>query len=482
MSDKPNIVLIISDHLRADALGCDRGDPTVHTPNLDYLASAGTRFCHAYTAVPSCIPARAVIMTGMDQWHTGILGMGRGQGHMPNDYPYLLADQLRQGGYQTHLTGKGHFHPMRAPMGFESTELDEGGNPGTDYRNWFEAVTPDGLGPDDHGVGWNSWHARPWHTHEYLHRTTWTATRAIEFLKGRDQHRPFFLNISFHSPHSPYVPPQAFWDMFDESEIPPPPVGDWASVHDDAIEKLKEDAWRGRMTPRQTARARRGYRGEVSFLDSQVGRILLWLRRYQRPAFSNTWFIITADHGDMQGDHNLWRKTYAYEGSCRVPLIIVPPAGHKVDRPVADEVAELRDIMPTILEIAGLENPPTIMGRSLLPATSAPVDDWRQYIHGEHCHCYHKAQEMQFVTDGREKFIWLPRLGVEQFFDLREDPDECRDLVDSPDHQDRVELWRGRLISELAARECGWCADGTLSCPPEPLVSPWKQARWQGEP
>ena len=123
---RPNVVFIMADQMRGDCMSCD-GHPVVETPNLDHMAARGVRFPHAYTAVPSCIPARSTVMTGMDQWHTGVLGMGRGQGPIPNDFPHTLAGTLADAGYATHLVGKGHFTPQRADMGFQSSELDESG-------------------------------------------------------------------------------------------------------------------------------------------------------------------------------------------------------------------------------------------------------------------------------------------------------------------------------------------------------------------
>jgi hypothetical protein len=89
---------------------------------------------------------------------------------------------------------------------------------------------------------------------------------------------------------------------------------------------------------------------------------------------------------------------------------------------------------------------------------------------------------MQYVTDGRRKFVWLPRIGREQFFDLEQDPGECQDLIDDLDRQEEVVRWRGFLVRELSARDCGWVRDGQLYCPPdEPLVSPYRAVRWSGE-
>jgi arylsulfatase A-like enzyme len=269
--------------------------------------------------------------------------------------------------------------------------------------------------------------------------------------------------------------------MYVHGATPPPHVGDWAGMNDHPETAADPNAWRGRMTPRQVHRARAGYYGEISFIDTQIGRLLNWMRRTQPKVFANTWFILTSDHGDMQGVHNLWRKTYADEGSSRIPFIVTPPRGTPHSRVLAEEAVELRDVMPTVLDMAGLPCPPTVQGRSVLPLMNAPAADWRQYVHGEHCWCYGAEQETQYVTDGRQKFIWLPRIGVEQFFDLTTDPGECRNLVAEPAWQQRIALWRQRLIDELSARNCGWCAGGKLNCPDEPLASPYRDVRWQGK-
>jgi arylsulfatase A-like enzyme len=411
--------------------------------------------------------------------------MGRGQGPIPDDYPYTLAGELARAGYRTHSVGKGHFSPQRAGMGFETRELDESGRvlpPDQDeYRAWFaQAAGPD-VTPDDHGVDWNSWLARPWHTHEYLHPTAWTMSRSIEFLRTRQEGRPFFLNISFARPHSPYVPPAPYFDMYLRGTTPEPAVGDWAGVHDVPEEAVNPNAWRGRMTRERIHRARAGYYGECSFIDTQIGRLMNWMHRHQPGALADTWFIFTSDHGDMLGDHNLWRKTYAYEGSARIPFLVAPPSGQPPARAVAEEVVELRDVMPTVLGIVGIDLPPTVCGRSVLPLMEGVGTDWRSQIHGEHCTCYAPEQEMQYVTDGRRKFIWFPRTGEEQFFDLETDPGECRNAVGDPAHEPEVAEWRARLVAELAARDCGWVAGGRLVCPSDAaLISPWRDVRWRG--
>jgi arylsulfatase A-like enzyme len=483
---RPNFILVMADQLRGDAVGMD-GNFVTQTPNIDALMSRGTRFSHAYTACPSCLPTRATLWTGMNQWHTGLLGMGRGQGPIPNDFPHTLPGELVKASYFAQMVGKGHFSPQRALMGFSATELDESGRVESegfvdDYRMWWSANAPRDVTPDDHGIDWNAWQARPWHTAEHLHPTAWTMTRSLEFLRTRPKDQPFFLNISFARPHSPYVPPQAYWDMYENMLTPPAYIGNWTQIYDRPDDPLDPNAWRAVLTPEQIHRAKVGYFGEISFIDAQLGRLTNWMRRFQPQAYYNTYFIFLSDHGDMLGDHHLLRKTYAYEGSARVPLVISPPYSRSAARRVAGEVVELRDVMPTILDMAGVPCPSTVDGASLVPLMNGPAADWRAYLHGEHCNAYGAVQEMQYVTDGLRKFIWLPRINREQYFNLETDPGECFDRINDPSMQSEIATWRDRLTAELSARNCGWVIDGHPFCPSdEPLISPYKTKRYIGE-
>jgi arylsulfatase A-like enzyme len=187
--------------------------------NLDYLASEGTFFTNAYSCTPSCIPARASLLTGMNPWKTGILGMGRGQGRMGTGFQHTLPGELAKAGYHTQGVGKMHFSPQRALNGFHNTILDESGreedpNFVSDYRRWFEEHKTGAYGFDDHGISWNSWMARPTHVPEFLHPTNWTVNESIQFLKNRDPEKPFFLKMSFARPHSPYDAPAYYFDLY----------------------------------------------------------------------------------------------------------------------------------------------------------------------------------------------------------------------------------------------------------------------------
>lgn len=469
MSDsRPNLLLMMTDQHRGDCLGSD-GHPVLETPYLDQLAGEGTRFRHAYTAVPSCIPARATLMTGMDQWHTGVLGMGRSRSHMSSRYRHTLPGELAAAGYHTQGIGKMHFRPQRALNGFHNILLDESSREQdyrfkSDYRRWFEQHKEGHYDYRDHSVEWNSWMSRPSHLPEHLHPTYWTAQQAIEWLDRRDPERPFFLKVSFARPHSPYDPPQTYYDLYRDRPIPAPHIGDWAHIHTGHPDANDVNAWRSRRSEEETRRARACYYGNVTFIDHQIGRLLYELRMHHREAWQNTFILFTADHGDMLGDHHLWRKTYAYEGSTRIPMIVRPPLGWGCPRgQVLDQVTELRDVMPTFLEAAGVSIPDTVDGQSLLPLARGEANTpWRDTILGEHDWCYSHEQANYYLTDGRWKYIWFPYLGTEQLFNLVNDPGECQDLAADPRHRDEVAAWRGRMTRELAERECGLVRDGQL--------------------
>ena len=461
MPERPNIVFILLDQMRSDCLSA-AGHPVVETPNVDELASRGTLFTSAYSTCPSCIAARASIWTGLTPSSHGRLGY---RDRVPWRYENMLPELLSRTGYQTHCVGKTHFYPQKVHLGFESLDSYEAGQnfDGTyvnDYFEWLRERTDGRVHERDHGLQSNSWVAAPSHLPAELHNNTWVADKAIEFLRRRHQGRPFFLNVSFHRPHAPLDPPQPWYDLYSERKLPPAPVGDWAARHDVPVTDV--NAWHGRLSDDLLARARRAYYAQVAHIDSQIGRLMEALAGEVRPG--PTAFIFTSDHGEMLGDHHLFRKTYAYEGSAGVPLVLALPEGGQAptcDAPVASE-----DLYPTILEIAGLPVPDGTEGLSLLSLFArGDRPAWREWLHGEHAGSYSPDEAMQYMTDGKEKYIWFTESGREQLFDLESDPDELHDLSGDPAARDRLSLWRGRMIEHLASRPQDGLSDGARLIP-----------------
>jgi len=450
-----NIVFILLDQMRWDCLGIV-GHPVVETPNLDRLGRRGTVFTSAYSTCPSCIAARASIMTGLTPSTHGRLGY---RDCVPWRYDDVLAELLGHAGYQTHCTGKTHFYPQRAPLGFQTQDSYEAcqnhdGDYVNDYGEWLRDKTDGGMHETDHKLGFNSWGAQPSHLPEELHVNTWTANQSIAFLAGRDETRPFFLNVSFHRPHAPLDPPQNYWDMYAERELPPVPIGDWAGVHDVPVDG--PEAWHGHLPDADLDRARRGYYAQIAHIDAQIGRIMDALERMD---VGPTAFIFTADHGEMLGDHHMFRKCHAYEGSAAVPFIVALPDGSAVQTSKAP--VALEDVYPTVLEMAGVPVPDRTEGLSVLPLCRGESDvPWRAFVHGEHSACYDDMVAMQYLTDGREKYVWLTCSGQEQLFDLVTDPQELHDRSGDADAQDSLIKWRTRMIELLARRPQDGLTDG----------------------
>ncbi|MCD6405394.1 MAG: arylsulfatase [Planctomycetes bacterium] len=457
--NRPNIVLIMCDQLRGDCLGCD-GHPVVETPNLDTMALEGVRFSRAYSATPTCIPARAGLYTGQSPSKHGRVGY---LDSVPWNYKTTMAGELAAAGYHTQAVGKMHVHPARSLMGFHNVILHDGylhcGRDVNrrletidDYLPWLRERAGSGSDYIDNGLECNSWVARPWHLDESLHPTTWAAAQSIDFLRRRDPRRPFFLFTSFVRPHAPLDPPQVYWDQYINQDIPEPVIGDWAEEFPQGA-LVHASGHKGSVRPRALRRARAAYYALITHVDHQIGRLMQAL--FEHKLLENTIVIFTADHGDLLGDHNLLRKALPYEGSARIPMIAwTSPRfdmgllrGNVVDAPV-----ELRDVMPTLLDAAGAPIPASVEGKSLLPLARGERVSWRDYLHGEHTVGDESAQ---YLTDGREKYIWFSGSGREQLFDLENDPCELHNRAEDADAAKRLEHWRARLVRELTGREEG---------------------------
>ncbi|MBP8952608.1 MAG: arylsulfatase [Armatimonadetes bacterium] len=466
---RPNILLLMTDQHRADCVGAD-GNPHIHTPNLDRIAREGVLFRCAYSSTPSCTPARSGLLTGMSPWGHGMLGYGRVGYEYPNEMPRML----REAGYYTTGIGKMHWFPQRNLHGFHQTILDESGRSETagfvsDYRQWFREHAPD-LNPDATGIGWNDYQAGVYKLPEELHPTRWTGDTAVDFLEAYDRAEPFYLKVSFARPHSPYDPPQRFMDQYADAPVLPAVIGDWAERNAMRGVDVPKDTPRGDLGVEQMLQSRRAYYGSVSFIDEQIGRILAVLEA--RGMLDSTLIAFTADHGDMLGDHHLWRKTYAYEGSARIPMLLRWPEG--IDAPRGRTLAhpvELRDLLPTFLEAAGSDvDPARFDGKSLLGPVMGKDQDWRETIDLEHSTCYWPENYWNALTDGKTKYVYYAATGKQELFDLANDPGELHDLADDPEHAGTVAAWRQRMVAHLSERGEPFVVNGDLGVRPKPIL------------
>ncbi len=478
---RPNILLLMADQLRADCIGAYGNRIINKTPNLDRIAEEGARFDCAYTSTPSCTPARSALLTGLAPWHHGMLGMTS----MAAQYPLEKPRALAEAGYYTTAIGKNHFYPIRNPHGYHQMVLDEHctywfdenmGRPGApasdeercDYEAWFWSQAP-AANPHATGLGWNDHRGRAFALPEHLHATRWMGDTAVNFLNTYDRPEPFYLKVSFIRPHSPYDPPSRWMKQYESANIPEPKVGKWAERYAPRS-SARDDLWHGALSAEEVRRGRQAYYGSVSFVDEQIGRVLEALER--RGMMQDTLVVFISDHGDMLGDQNLWRKTYAYEPSARIPMLLRWPSG-SMSAPkgqVRSEPVELRDILPTLLEACGSAATREMDGRSLLPLLKGDTNGWRRWIDLEHNVCYSADNHWNGLTDGKWKYIFHAKDGEEQLFDLQRDPHELNDLGADTSYEESVRLWRQRLIDHLAERGAPFVKNGRLGVRPEGMM------------
>ena len=475
---KSNIILIFPDQLRSDYIGVNAGK-WVHTPNMDRLANEGALFTRAYSATPTCLPARAALLTGKSPWNHGLLTYAPISTKYANEMPQLL----REAGYYTFATGKLHYKPIgNGPLnvgldeldnskfmhGFHEIALCEGwGHPQNAYNQWFKEKAPGkkmdgtGLGPTDHRTG-----IYPYE--EELHPTPWTANQAIDFIKNQDGKTPYFLKVAFHRPHPPFDPPKRWLEFYEKRDIPTATVGEWAEEKYGSFTKIpsegkQQNAPRGNYGDSIVRRSREGYLAAISFLDEQIGNIISTLEN--RGELENTLILVSSDHGDMMGDHHLWRKSYPYEGSAAVPMIIRWPENLKIDAKrgqVINELVELRDILPTLLDVAEVPLPSDLDGMSMLDLIKGKKTNWRKVLDLEHGPCYWPENSWTGLTDAKFKYIYFATTGEEQLFDLENDPTEKYDLAKKKQFKNTLQQWRKRMIAHLAERGEPWVVNHDL--------------------
>ena len=466
---KKNILLLMTDQMRGDCMGC-AGHPDVKTPYLDTLAATGIRFENAYSACPSCIPARAALHTGMTQTSHRRVGYLDG---VAWNYPHTLAGELSASGYYTQCVGKMHVHPLRNTLGFHNVELHDGylhyyrspsipyyenQKHADDYFYWLKEEKGISCDVTDTGLECNSWVARPWIYEEKYHPTNWVTDRSIDFLRRRDQDKPFFLMASYVRPHAPADAPQCYFDMYQNMELTPPAIGDWA---DEAEWKKNGRIFNSSSAPADPELIRQmqiGYYACITHLDHQIGRLIQAL--IENHLYEDTLILFLSDHGELLGDHHLFRKSRPYRGSANIPFLVSGGALPTAERgTVRSQLTELRDVFPTLMNFAGSEIPDSVEGISLWDAIGSDQGRTREYLHGEHTQGIHSNH---WIVTEKDKYIWYSQTGKEQYFELDRDPMELHNAIDDAACQARIAQLRNCLTEELKNRDEGFVSEGQL--------------------
>jgi len=265
--------------------------------------------------------------------------------------------------------------------------------------------------------------------------------------------------------------PKEYRTLYSLDQLPTPYIGSWSKEYNITYTHIPPcsggdgyDCWCGNFGQEQAMNSRQAYYGSITFVDDQIGQILQALK--QRGLVENTFILFTSDHGDMMNDHFLWRKGYPFEGAAHIPLMIRWPEVMKlpVQRGIKlQSLVELRDIMPTFLDVANVNyTEMNLDGDSLLKLIKTPTSHWREYIDLEHDIVYNASIHWNALTDAKIKYIWWAFSGTEQLFDLAKDPHELVDQVLNLEYLPVLQLWRQRLVDYLSPRGMEWVQNGKL--------------------
>jgi arylsulfatase len=483
MAGRPNILFVMDDQHRFDWLG-SAGADWVYTPNLDRLASRGLQFDSFFTNAPLCVPARIALATGLLPTRTGMVD---NQSWLPGSLTTYY-QRLRDAGYVVGCVGKLHMNHKADPQvpdgaaprcytwGFTHPEEHEGkceaglvAGPTGIYTTMLADRGRLGDFVEDYRqrqrIGWHRACADSVLPTE-LFQDYWTGSRAVDWLQQVRSDQPWHLFVSFGGPHDPFDPPLEFAETYRDADMPEP-------IHDDLAGKpalqhhhrdvrpyfpgntpratlrsagIDRDATAGRApeSPETVRECRRQYAACIAVVDDRVGALLQVLE--DRGMADDTVVIFTSDHGEMIGDHGLWRKRLMYEPAIHVPLLMAGPGVPTGERTSA--LVELMDLNPTICSLAGL---PDLGNRSdalsFAPLLSGAATEHRDAVVSylwPYMSCV-RTYDHKLVQTTNDRF---------ELYDLHADPTELHNLIDQEPELAET------LGAQLATRQRAWQAPG----------------------
>ena len=437
-NEKPNIIFILTDDQRWDAIG-HAGNDIIHTPHMDSMATQSTYYHNAFVTTPICAASRASIITGLyERTHNFTFGTPPlSSAYIDKSYPQLL----KEAGYQTAFFGK---LGMSIENQRDTTLFDKIWTARTD--GYFRLQGPGGK--------------------DHVHLTDLTTDKAIEFIEEQKSDAPFCINISYNAPHADDQSlQQYFWPprnnhLYEDVVIPDPILGspDYLNALPDFV---KDSATIGRMrwhwrydTPEKYQRMVKGYYRMISTIDDNLGRLRKVLS--SNGLAENTIIIWLGDNGYFLGERSLAGKWLMYDNSLRVPLMIYDP---KVEASSKTEMALNIDIAPTILDYAKVPTPEIMQGKSLCPradniSAQDSIEEVRVGFHCEHHFNNEYIPKSEGYRTARWKYFrYIDHPEVEELYDLENDPLEINDLSSSLKYIYQLNWMRNKTDSKIAELE-----------------------------
>ena len=453
MTDKPHIILIMTDQQRADTIGALNA-PWMKTPHLDRLVQEGTAFTNCFVTSPVCVGSRASLFSGQ---------YPHGMGVFKNFQPWepTWVHSLAEAGYHCASIGKMHINPYHALGGFHQRYvvenkdrplfLDE--HDRAFHDEWDKALHARGIikptrytryAEDPEGL-LQALGCFPWELDEDMHSDNFVGDTALWWLDERQAESPLFLQIGFPGPHPPYDPTPRHLDAYADAQIPIPLVSEEEIAaqprtqaefrHNLTKFNIDSVVWRADASPEELLRLRRHYAANVSMIDEKVGQILgvLDAKGYLDDAV----VIFTSDHADALGDRGHIQKWTMYDTVERVPLVVWGP-GRIPQGEAKDDLVQLSDVAPTILELAGVPVPDDFETTSLLPICTEDAPG-RDVVYAELArdHIQNHAELIVMRRDKEWKLVWY----------LDEPDGELYNLVDDPGES--ANLWAVREYAEM---------------------------------
>lgn len=443
---QPNVLFILCDDLRPQALGC-YGNAHVKTPHIDRLAGEGVKFVNGFCTTSLCSPSRASILSGVYAHKHGVTNNF-------TEYPATMESfpgVLQKNGYATAYVGKYH-------MGEDNDEPRKG-------YDWF--VTHKGQGKY-YDTEWNLNGTKREVIKGYY--TTVATDLALDWLKKQSTEKPWCMFLGHKAPHSFYTPEAKYEHTFDSVRVPYPAT---SFQLDDKPAWMKERlyTWHGIYGPLFEWRKKfpddrpeavkdfenmvHGYWGTILSVDDSVARLRTWLEETKQ--LDNTIIVFMGDNGLLEGEHGMVDKRTAHEASLRIPIIVRYPALAKESKAVTKQVLTV-DMAPSVLELCGAPELSKIDGRSWVKLVQGEDAGWRKSW------LYHYNYEKQFpytpnvraVRTDEWKYIRYPHgdgspdKHLAELYDLKNDPDETKNLINAPQHAAKVKELQAELLKTLA--------------------------------